>query len=90
MLYVFDTNSIRVLGNYYPERFPTFWRRFDEAVHEGRVVSVREVLNELEKQSVAPWLLQWVQAHRSSFLLPRCGGDRIHHADLFGCPTSRR
>ncbi|HET7464396.1 MAG TPA: DUF4411 family protein [Longimicrobium sp.] len=70
MLYVFDTNSIRVLGNYYPERFPTFWRRFDEAVQQGRVVSAREVLNELEKQSVAPWLLQWVREHRSSFLLP--------------------
>lgn len=86
MLYVFDTNSIRVLGNYYPERFPTFWRRFDEAVHEGRVVSVHEVLNELEKQSVAPWLLQWVRVHRNSFLLPdarrpsssrRSSGSRI-------------
>lgn len=70
MLYVFDTNSIRVLGNYYPERFPTFWKRFNEAVQRGDVVSVREVLNELEKQAVAPWLLQWVQANRGSFLLP--------------------
>lgn len=70
MLYVFDTNSLRVLGNYYPERFPTFWKRFNEAVSDGRVVSVREVLNELEKQAVSPWLLKWVQENRKSFLLP--------------------
>jgi len=42
MLYVFDSNSLRVLGNYYPGRFPTFWKKFEDAVASGMVVSVRE------------------------------------------------
>lgn len=32
MIYVFDTNSFRVLGNYYPDRFPSFWEMFDGLV----------------------------------------------------------
>ena len=50
MAYVFDTNSFRVLGNYYPDQFPTFWERFDRAVTDGKIVSVREVRRELEAQ----------------------------------------
>jgi len=34
MPFIFDTNSLRVLGNYYPERFPSFWKRFDEMVEK--------------------------------------------------------
>ena len=48
MAYVFDTNSFRVLGNYYPDQFPTFWERFNRAVTDGKIVSVREVRRELE------------------------------------------
>ena len=48
MIYVFDTSSFRVLGNYYPDRFPSFWEMFDELVAAGRIVSVREVHRELD------------------------------------------
>src|SRR5512147_1179094 len=70
MLYVFDSNSLRVLGNYYPGRFPTFWKKFDGAVASGMVVSVREVYNELERQVADTWLWGWLLDHRSMFLLP--------------------
>ena len=43
--YVFDTNSIRVIGNYYPDHFPSFWMQFEQAVSDGEVKSVREVFN---------------------------------------------
>jgi hypothetical protein len=39
--YVFDTNSVSVLRNYYPDQFPSFWKRFDAAVSAGEVVSCR-------------------------------------------------
>ncbi|HEX7125602.1 MAG TPA: DUF4411 family protein [Thermodesulfobacteriota bacterium] len=68
-LYVFDTNSIRVLGNYYPQRFPSFWRRFEKATQDGLILSVREVYNELERQ-VTGWLWDWVRAHRDLFPVP--------------------
>lgn len=68
--YVFDTNSFRVLENYYPDRFPTFWRDFDEVVESGTVVSVREVYNEMERLTRTPWLMDWAKQHRTSFLVP--------------------
>lgn len=71
-LYVFDSNSLRVLGNYYPGRFPTFWKRFEEAVVTGMVVSVREVYKELERQRQIgeTWLWDWLHGHRRLFLTP--------------------
>jgi len=46
--YVFDSDSlINLFRHYYPERFPTLWRRFDALVSDGRLVSVREVFNEI-------------------------------------------
>ncbi len=68
MVYVFDTSSIIVLSHYFPDRFPTFWSNFDDAVSNGRVVSVREVLKELA--SPRQWLMKWVDDHKEMFLLP--------------------
>jgi hypothetical protein len=70
MPFVFDTNSLCVLGNYYPARFPTFWERFEDAVLSGEVLSVREVYNELQQLNRKGWLLNWFEEHRDLFLLP--------------------
>ena len=70
MIYVFDTNSFRVLGNYYPDRFPSFWEMFDELVAAGRIVSVREARNELENQSTKDHLDRWVDRNKRIFLSP--------------------
>ena len=48
MTYVFDSDSlINLFRHYYPERFPTLWHRFDALVSEGKLVSVKEVFNEI-------------------------------------------
>ena len=70
MAYVFDTNSFRVLGNYYPHQFPTFWRQFNQAVINGKIISVREAQRELESQ-VNPPLSDWVNHQRHIFMEPR-------------------
>ncbi|MBN2308189.1 MAG: DUF4411 family protein [Candidatus Hydrogenedentes bacterium] len=70
MIYVFDTSSFRVVDHYFPDRFPSFWERFDEAVSDGIVVSVREVRNELDRQSRRPHLEEWIGRNRSIFLQP--------------------
>ena len=69
MAYVFDTNSFRVLGNYYPDQFPTFWRQFNKVVTDGKVISVREAQRELKSQ-VQPPLSIWVNDHRVIFMPP--------------------
>ncbi|MBS3820630.1 MAG: DUF4411 family protein [Planctomycetes bacterium] len=38
-----------MISHYFPERFPSFWEHFDQAVSEGKISSVREVRSELEK-----------------------------------------
>ena len=70
MPYIFDTNSFRVLGNYYPDRFPSFWEQFNEAVRTDSVFSVREVRRELEVQATSQWLSDWVKANSGIFRAP--------------------
>lgn len=48
MIYLFDCNSLsNILNHYYQDRFPSFWDKFDEMVEAGKIISVREVGNEL-------------------------------------------
>lgn len=70
MIYVFDTSSFRVLRNFYPARFPSFWDGFNPLVAQGDVVSVREVRRELELLLDKPHLREWVTNHESLFLQP--------------------
>lgn len=70
--FIFDTSSIRVIGNYYPEQFPTFWTQFDKAVTDEKVKFVREVYKELEVQvqvtDKAIW--DWVRERKAMFAEP--------------------
>jgi len=48
MIYVYDNNSLsNILNHYYPDRFPSFWEKFDEMIQNGEIISVREVRFEL-------------------------------------------
>ena len=71
MVYVFDTNSIEVISNYYPDTFPAFWERFEDAVSNGAVVSVREVFNELENRTGHKWIWDWAKRNKEMFLIPQ-------------------
>lgn len=70
MTYVFDTNSFRELQSYFPQNFPTFWANFDTAVTAGQIISVREVLNELEFQLTRDHMIDWVAQNRRIFKTP--------------------
>ena len=70
MIYVFDTSSFVVLNHYYPERMPSFWRDLDDFVSRGKVLSVREVLNELSRRGNKPDLQKWINANKGIFMPP--------------------
>jgi len=58
MKYVFDSDSlINLFKHYYPERFPTLWEKFDALISEGKLISVREVVNEIgsNEDSLGIW-----------------------------------
>ena len=71
MFYVFDTSSFSVIGNYYPDQFPTFWEKFNQAVVLGKIISVREVRRELEIYTPYPHISTWVKNHRAIFSPPK-------------------
>ena len=71
MTYMFDTNSFRVTANYYPDQFPGFWDKFNQAVAAGKIISVAEVHRELDEQlPSASHLSEWVETHKNIFIVP--------------------
>jgi hypothetical protein len=70
VVYIFDTNSFRVLGNYFPRQFPSFWQRFNECVAAGEILSVREVYNELQHVVNRQHLLDWTRTNKKAFVVP--------------------
>lgn len=70
MIYVFDSNTFRTIGHYFPERFPSFWKKLNEYTLEGKIISVREVYNELSNQLVKKHLNEWVKKNKRIFLSP--------------------
>ena len=71
MLYAFDTNSLSILfDNFYLDRFPSLWEKFDKLVLDGGIVSVREVYNEIIARQRETRLAEWSKNHRELFVQP--------------------
>ena len=66
MIYVFDSDSlIDLFKNFYLDRFPSLWERFDQIAKEGNFISVREVYNEIKERGDR--LSQWANEKQSLF-----------------------
>lgn len=68
MQYVFDANTfITLFTYYYKARFPSLWVKFNDAISNKIIVSVREVRNEIAQNfEIAPW----IKANSNTFELP--------------------
>ena len=73
MAYVFDTNCFIVIGHYYPGQFPSFWKKFNQAVENGKIISVREVRRELDRNAAEDHLVEWIELHKNIFVTPSGG-----------------
>ena len=70
MIFVFDNSPLSVLfRNYYRSRFPSLWEKFDSIVDEDRLLSTREVLNEINDSSITT-LRDWAKDHGEVFGTP--------------------
>ena len=67
MVYVFDTSSFIVLSHYYNDRFPSLWKRINDEVKFGRIISVKEVFNEIESYGPETNLKTWVRENKKIF-----------------------
>ena len=85
MVYVFDTNSFSVLGNYYPERFPRFWEKFNQYVADQKIISVREVYQELDQWERFSHLSDWIKDHKGIFVIPSAQ-ETLFVSTIFSVP----
>ena len=69
MTYVIDTSAVSALHkNFYRNRFPSLWKRFDKMVAEGRFTSCREASRELEDLGGTAY--DWARANSALFVTP--------------------
>ena len=57
-MYVFDSGAfIHLFRFYYTDTFKSLWKKFDELVENGKIISVMEVKRELETHGdkLADW-----------------------------------
>jgi hypothetical protein len=70
MTYCFDNSPLSALfKNYYPARFPSLWGKFDGLVEEGKLISTREVLREVEDSQIES-LRNWAAVNQGLFVTP--------------------
>ncbi|MBD1860033.1 MULTISPECIES: PIN domain-containing protein [Leptolyngbya] len=69
-MYIFDTSSFRELFHFYPQRFPTLWKDFQELVENGTVLSVKEVLKEISVGGTDHPDTKWAKSHKKIFKEP--------------------
>jgi hypothetical protein len=69
MIYVFDTNSFSEMSPYFPDVFPAFWAKFEEAAAEEKITSTREVLRELN-EGPQNHILDWCNNNKKLFTTP--------------------
>lgn len=68
-IYVFDSGPlIDIFRHYYPARFPTLWEQFDKMIAKNRIVSTREVYNELA--GYGDDVSEWCKKMRQIFTIP--------------------
>jgi len=66
-VYVVDACSLTALRRVYPRKnFPAVWRLMDDLARQGRLVSVEDVLLELDAQDDE--VAEWARRHRGIFL----------------------
>lgn len=70
MSYVFDNSPLSTLfKNFYRNRFPSLWVRFDDLIANGQIVSTREVMREIEDGATES-LRDWAAQHQELFATP--------------------
>jgi uncharacterized protein DUF4411 len=84
-IYVLDSGVFRVMQNYYPAQFKTFWADLERLVSGGRVVSVEEVSKEIDRVVQEQHVLDWRDQHKGLFT-PPTEAEMAIVADIFKVP----
>lgn len=69
-MYVFDSNAFSAIFHFYPKRFPTLWKMFEDLVQEEKITSVREALRELREKKFSEEIVAWLDDNEDIFHIP--------------------
>ena len=83
-MYVFDTNILITIFNfYYISTFLSFWENFNEYIENEKIISVRDVLMEINAyHNVDSDLVIWAKQHKNIFYQPN-ELEMIFVSDIF-------
>lgn len=70
MIYVFDTSSLSKFKHFYPMVFKSIWAELDDLVKRKKLISTREVWNELQRGNPDQHTNEWLQARKEIFTMP--------------------
>ena len=77
-MYIFDTSPLlSLLQNFYRSSFPTLWKKFDNLIADGKVISTLEVRRELDQyiNGHEPW----IRDNKHIFTTPTAAEARVIH-----------
>jgi hypothetical protein len=70
MIYVFDTSSFIKLKHFYPDIFKSVWTGLDNLVVQKKLISTKEVWNELKNGDSDLHTNEWLKLRKEIFTTP--------------------
>ncbi len=70
MIYVFDTSSLSQLKHFYPMVFKSVWTGLDTLIQQEKLISTREVWNEIQRGVPDQHTHEWLKARKKIFTTP--------------------
>ena len=70
MTYVFDNSSLSKLKHFFPEVFVSIWEGLDDLTQQNRLISTREVWNELQRGMPDNHVNEWLKNRKEIFTTP--------------------
>lgn len=70
MIYVFDTSSLSEFKHFYPAVFKSIWVGLDGLVQQQKLLSTREVWNEMQRGNPDQHTNEWLKTRNEVFTTP--------------------
>ena len=70
MIYIFDNSSLSRLKHFFPEGFVSIWSGLDDLARQNRLISTREVWNELQRGAADKSVHEWLKTRKEIFTTP--------------------
>lgn len=84
MIYIFDTSPlIHLFKNYYRNRFPSLWEKFDYMVQNGEIISVAEAYNEINIENANDSLNSWANINKEFFFHKPNDAELVFLPEIF-------